>query len=66
MGIFSKLLSTLGFPINKRPVKPRKVSLSENVVGEMSHLLQLGTLVQADSLDGDSGSWGMDIAICEP
>jgi len=66
IGIFSKLLSVLGFPINKGSVEPRKVSLSKDVVGEMSNLLQLDTLVQADSLYGDSGSRGMDIAICEP
>ena len=66
VGIFSKLLSTLGFPINKGSVEPRKVPLGKDMVGEMSNLLQLDTLVQADSLDRDSGSRGMDIAICEP
>jgi len=66
VSIFSELHTTLGFPINKRSVGPRKVPLSENVIGEMSNFLQFDVLVQADSLDSDSSSWGMDIAVREP
>jgi len=66
VGILCKLLSTLGLPVNKRSVEPRKVPLCEDVISEMSNLLQFNALVQADSLDSDSGSGGEDIAIREP
>ena len=39
ISIFSELHTALGFPINKRPVEPGKVPLSENVIGEMSNFL---------------------------
>jgi len=66
VSIFSKPHATLGLPINERPVGRRKVTLSENVVGEMSNLLQLDILVQTDSLSGDFGGRGINIAVCEP
>ncbi len=66
MQVFGEFLTTLGLPVDKRPVMRRDVTLGEDMVGEVSEMLKLDALVQANALGRDLGSRRMDIIVREP